>query len=483
MKKSIKINATLNVIKTIILVIFPLITFPYATRTLGTENIGKVQFGNSIISYILLLSSLGISMYAIREGTAYRNDREKMSKFASQMFSINLLFTIISYAILLITLIFPTKLQNYTVLLLIQSITVIFTTLGVEWIYTIYEDYLYITIRSIVTHIISLVLLFVLVHNQADYYYYAIVSVIATSSSYLFNFIHAKKYCDIKITFKTNLKKHFKALIILFSNNVATQIYINSDVTMLGLLLNDYYVGIYGVSTKVYFMLKNILNAIVTVVIPRLSFYKNNGNHKEYNALCSDIINACIVLIFPTILGLVLLSDEIVYLLAGAEFIEASTSLKILSFSLLFAVFANFFANAVLIVNKLEKYVLKATIFAAVINILLNFICIPIFKHNGVALTTLISEFTVACLTYYHAKREIEIEGFKSNLITCLLGLVTIVMVWMMIEMTGFSITISLILTVILSVIAYFLALIVLKNKIVLKLLNQIKKKKKNIFS
>ena len=96
MNKSVKINAFLNVIKTITLIIFPLVTFPYATRVLGAENLGKVQFGSSIIAYVLLFSSLGLTTYATREGTKYRDDRKKMSEFASQMFSINMLFTLIS---------------------------------------------------------------------------------------------------------------------------------------------------------------------------------------------------------------------------------------------------------------------------------------------------------------------------------------------------------------------------------------------------
>ena len=477
MRKSVKINAILNVIKTISLVIFPLITFPYATRVLGANNIGKVQFGSSIVSYFLLLASLGLSMYAIREGTAYRNDRSKMSYFASQMFSINLLFTLVSYVILFLLLLLPTKLQSYKYLILMQSITVLFTTVGVEWIYSIFEDYLYITVRSIITQIISLVLLFVLVRTKSDYYQYALVSVIATSSSYLFNFIHARKYCDIRITFKTNLSSHIKPLLILFSNNVATQIYINSDVTMLGLMLNDYYVGIYGVATKIYFMVKSILNAMITVVVPRLSYYKNNDRLSEFNVLCSKIFNSCLIFILPAILGLFLLSDNIVSIIAGAQYIEAGITLKILSMALIFAVFANFFANAILIVNKLEKYVLKATVIAAVVNIVMNLAFIPLFKQNGVALTTLIAEMIVASLSFYYARKDVYITNIGKNIGSCILGLFGIVVVYFIINNLINNAFLLLILVVIISPFVYFGILLLCKNMIVVDALKQIKKK------
>ena len=70
--KSIKKNAILNTIKVLMSVIFPLITFPYATRVLGTDNIGKVQFVSSFITFFTLLATLGINNYAVREGATYR---------------------------------------------------------------------------------------------------------------------------------------------------------------------------------------------------------------------------------------------------------------------------------------------------------------------------------------------------------------------------------------------------------------------------
>ena len=54
-KKSLKINALLNMIKQLCAIIFPMITFPYATRVLGTYYYGKINFSASIISYITIV--------------------------------------------------------------------------------------------------------------------------------------------------------------------------------------------------------------------------------------------------------------------------------------------------------------------------------------------------------------------------------------------------------------------------------------------
>ena len=60
-KKSLGINAVLNGIRTLLNMLFPLITFPYVSKVLQVENIGKYNFAASVNNYFLLLAALGIS--------------------------------------------------------------------------------------------------------------------------------------------------------------------------------------------------------------------------------------------------------------------------------------------------------------------------------------------------------------------------------------------------------------------------------------
>ena len=151
--KSLKLNAFLNTVRNVLNMIFPLITFPYVSRVLGANGLGIYNFSNSVISYFLLLAGLGISTYAVREGAKYRKSKENISFFASQIFSINVFSTIFSYIILFISLVIFPKLHMYAVCILIFSLQIAFTTIGTEWIYTIFEDYTYITVRSILFNI------------------------------------------------------------------------------------------------------------------------------------------------------------------------------------------------------------------------------------------------------------------------------------------------------------------------------------------
>ena len=158
--KSFGLNAVLNSLQSLLNLIFPLITFPYISRILSVDGVGKYNFANSIVSYFILLAGLGISVYAVREGAKLRDKREEFSLFASRIFTINIISTIISYIALFLVLFFSASLQKYSIAILIFSVQIFFTTLGVDWIYTIFEEYGYITARNIIFKIISVVLLF-----------------------------------------------------------------------------------------------------------------------------------------------------------------------------------------------------------------------------------------------------------------------------------------------------------------------------------
>ena len=217
-KKSIKVNAFLNIIKTLMSVIFPLITFPYASRILLPEGIGKVQFALSIISYFSLLATLGITSYGVREGAKYRDSRGMLSIFAKEIFVINLCSTVFSYLLLIIAIMIVPKFFEYKSLLIVCSSSILFTALGMEWLYTAVEDFKYITIRSIIFQFLSLVLLFAFVHSEEDVLAYAAISVFSNVGSNVFNFFNSKKYITfkgIKVRFE-NIKNHIGPVMILF---------------------------------------------------------------------------------------------------------------------------------------------------------------------------------------------------------------------------------------------------------------------------
>lgn len=424
-KKNIGINAILNVTKQALSVLFPLITYPYALRILKADGIGKVSYAQTIISYFSLIAMMGVATYAVREGAKKKDDKEAFNKFANEIFTINLIFTLISYALLFFTIIFVPKLHAYRYLLLLQSLSIILTTLSVDWINTVYEDFWLITVRSIISHIISLCLLFVFVHDSNDYYVYALLTVVSNGLTCITNWFYCRRYATIRLTRHPNAKLHLKPLIILFANAVAISVYVNFDITMLGWIKGDYYVGLYTVSVKIYNIIKNIMVAIYAVAIPRLAYYIGNNRTTEYKKIYSDLWGYLSLLLIPSSIGVVCIAPEIMLFMGGEEFVSSAPSLQILATALIFAIFGGLITACLNVTLGREKDNLIATVISAVINCGLNVCFIPSFAHYGAAFTTLVSEAFVFLFCFIRIPNKcIYMDGqiIKKSLVHAVVG-------------------------------------------------------------
>lgn len=478
-KRSLGFNTLLNGIRSALNIFFPLITFPYVSRVLSVNGMGIYNFSNTYVSYFVLLAGLGINTYAIREGSKYRDENKKLNEFSCQIFTINIISTVVAYILLLISLIVFKNLNNYISCILIFSLQILFTTIGTEWIYTIYEDFTYITIRSIVFQCISIILLFVFVKKPNDYLIYAGITVIAGAGSNIFNFVHAKSFIDIKLTKQTNWNYHLKPILIIFASSVATTLYVSSDTTILGLLKGDYAVGIYSVAVKIYTIINGLINGLLTATIPRLSMLLGKKKIKEYNATLSRVINSISILVLPAAVGVILLSKEIVLIIAGEKYLNSVLSLQIIVITLIFSIFSIIFTYCVLIPAKREKKVLYNAIIAGVVNVLLNFVFIPLWSYDGAAATTVISEIIIVTLDAWVArdiiKKIVFSREFLKNIISSLIGCIGIVLICWLCDIGYDSLLSKTVSSVVLSIPMYFAILVFLKNKVAISLINRLR--------
>ena len=68
---------------------------------------------------------------------------------------------------------------------------------------------------------------------------------------------------------------------------VATTIYSNLDVTMLGFMRDNAEVGYYDVAVKIKVILVNVVTSLGAVLLPRTSYYVEMKMDKEFRAAVS----------------------------------------------------------------------------------------------------------------------------------------------------------------------------------------------------
>ncbi len=403
-QKSISINLIANGIKTLMSVLFPLITFPYASRVLGATGIGKVNYATSIISYFSMFAALGIATYAIREGARIRDDKEKFSKFAKEMLNINLLTTVIAYVALLIFLCLPI-LKNYKILLIILSGTIVFTTIGMEWLFVIKEEYAYITKRAVLFQFLSLILLFLLVRSKEDYGWYAALTVISSGGSAIWNLVYSRKLVNWRQKITPEYKKHLKPIFLIFGTSIASSIYMTMDTTMLGAMSGDKATGIYTAAVKINTVVSTLIGTISSTILPRVSYYIGNGLKKEYEKLMQSSMDLLMMVAMPVAIGMMCTSDILILLFSGAEFLPGSTAAKILSAKVVIAAINRVLAYQICIPYKRDKEVLLSTSGGALFNLIANAALIPIWGVNGASIATFFSEVVVFIILFRYTHK------------------------------------------------------------------------------
>jgi len=474
--RSLKVNYILNTIKVIMGVIFPLITFPYTSRVLQPAGTGKVSFSTSVVSYFILISSIGIPLYATREAAKVRDDKEELSKFAHEIFIINMISTVISYTILFLAINFNKKLYSLKEVIYVLSLSIIFNTLAMDWLYQALENYLYITVRTIFFQIVSLGLLFVFVKNEGDYLSYAALSVLSSGGSSILNFIYARKYIFVKKYKDYKFKKHLKPIFTLFAINVSTSVYVNLNSVMLGFICGDESVGIYSAAYKVIKLILSVVTSLGIVLMPRSSYYISNDKIDEFNGLIKKAFNFIIVISIPIIVGLFMLSKELITIFCGTSYLPAVTPMRIMLATILIISISNLIGVQILIPLGKESITLYSSIIGAIVNVVMNLILLSKYAENGAAISNLLAETSVTIFLIIAMWDRVKNSILdKRNLVYLLGGLLIILQVYLL-KLVISNIFIIIATSVVICSITYFLLLVITKDSLVLEILNRLRK-------
>ncbi len=475
-EKSIMKNYLFNLVKTLTGLLFPVITFAYSSRILGVEGIGKVNFSKSYITYFAMIALLGMNYYGTREAAKIRDNKKLLSKFVQEMLMINGIATSIAYIMLIISVLLIPKLRNYEILLAVNSISIVLQGLGMEWLYQALEEYQYIAVRSVIFQVIALALMFICVKDSGDVVSYAVIYVFATYGSYILNFINARKYIEWHWFGGYACRKHFKALFLLFAMAVSIQLYVVLDSTMLGFIKGDIAVGKYTAAVKVNKMATSLITALGVVLIPRLSYYIGNHQADKLKKLIDKAYNFVFCLSVPICIGLFLLSDDILLLFSGKEFLTASVTMKLLSPIVILIPFNVVTNTQTFVPMGKEKLILISTFSGAVTNIVFNLALIPLYAENGAAIATVLSEAVVAVICYINARRYFPMKEIFRVYYQYWIAAMPIPLIVSVIKRADINCWIQLAASIGLSAVTYFILLILFRNYYVFEMAKKLRK-------
>ena len=413
MAKSLRVNYIFNMLNTVTGLLFPLITFPYASRIMLADGIGQVNFFQSIIQYITLLTCLGIPMYAIRKIASVRDDVAERNKVAIEILLLHATLSLIGYVIVALLAAFVSDIQVNIPLFFILGLTILFTAIGCEWFYQGVEDFKYITIRGLIVKTVAVILLFV-----------------CTLGGNAFNFIRLRKYISWRnLPFKElHPLVHLKPALHIFVLNLVISLYVNLNSIMLGFMADNTSVGLFTAATKLSHVLLSLVSALGTVMLPRLSNLISTGQKEKFNELAQKSITVVMALTLPLTAGLIMTAKYLIPLFCGNSYEPAILTLQIISPIIIMIGISNVLGIQVLYPQGQENKVILCTALGALVNLILNIWLIPRYAQDGAAVSTLLAETMVTFSMIFIGKKYIPIrwksKSFLHYLVaTCLMTL------------------------------------------------------------
>ena len=401
---SLKYNFIMNFILSVSSFVFPLVTFPYISRVLTADGVGAVSFAISFVSYFTLVASLGIPTYGVRACAEIRDDQEKLRTLVQELLIINTVTTLLTVLIYVFLIQVIPRLMEDKLLFYICGLNIVLNTLGANWFFQAIEQYDYITVRSLVFKVISLILLFAVVREANDYILYAAITVFAAVGSCILNFVKMIRLGLFKKTRRYCFKRHMKPIFFLFAQSAAVSIYTNLDTVMLGLMRSNQDVGYYYIATQIKQLFLMLITSFANVLLPRMTTFVAKKENSEFLRALSSGINFTLFISLPLAMFFLLAGSDAILLFAGPGYQESILPTKILMFALIAIGLSQVIGVQVLVSLKRENQLLISVIVGAGVNVALNFIFIPTFGALGTALSTFCAEIIVLSIQLFFTR-------------------------------------------------------------------------------
>lgn len=456
MSSNIKKNLGLQSVYQILNTVLPLITAPYLARVLGASMLGVFSYTTSIVAYFALFAMLGTINYGTRTIAECKDDRAKTERVFWEIYTFQLIMTLITIGLYVIYLIFFCK-DNITISI-IQLITLIACLFDINWLFFGMENFSITVTRSIVIKIVTVLLIILLVKQPEDLWIYTVIMLGGTLLSQLVLWVYLPRYVSfVRVKWK-DVVEHIKPNFILFIPLLAMSVYHTMDKTMLGAISSYEQCGFYYNADKVINIPICVLNGVGTVMLPRMTALFNSNKRKEADHLFIISLEGIAVVSCAMAFGIAAVSKEFVPIFFGKGYDNCVLLTIILAPVLIIKGFSNTARTQYLVPLKMESVFTKSVFAGAITNLVFNLLLIPKLGALGAVIGTLLAELVSCTWQFIYMSKTISLKKcFLNSTAYVLFGIIMFAVI-RMVSIFSYPILIKLIFEICLGAVIYIVA-------------------------
>jgi len=363
------------------------ITVPIFTRLMTTDQYGSYSVYLAWFSILIIFTSLNLYYGVFNNAMLkFKEDRER---FVSSMQGLSVTVTLIVFVIYLLNISLWNKLLGLpSILVILMFVELLFTPQFLLWSALQRFEYKYklLVAITILKSVLNPVLGIIAVYSYVEKDIARVVSIVVVEVLFcgfimVYQFVkgrafYVKEYWKYALGFNLPLIPHY------LSGSLLNQ----ADRVMIQNIIGTAAVGIYSVAYNIGMLLQLVVNALNSSYTPWMYQCISEKKYKEVKRTTNFLLLSTGILVYY----LVLLSPELMKFFASEEYYSAVNIIPPVAvsgyFMFVYLIFANieFFFEA-------NKFIMVASVGAAIINITLNLLLIPRFGYYAAGFTTLVS--------------------------------------------------------------------------------------------
>lgn len=405
-------NYIYNAAYQILVLLVPIITAPYLSRTLGASNLGIYSFVNSSGSIITSLSLLGIYAYGNRQTAYVRDNRDELTRTFWELMFTRLILGVIGTTIYVVYILFN---RNFSFYFLIYYPFILAQFIDCSWVYVGLEDMRPAVMKNFVSKVANVIGIFLFVRKKEDVWIYILLLAMTALLSNMSIYFQLPKYIDRRKgghrELLTNMLHHIKGSVFLFLPQAALLLYLQIDKIMIKWLTGTTsQVSFYDQAEKIIYIPLTLITVMSTVMMPRIANEFKKNNRQVIQALLTKAGKVTLFMAFPLMAGLFTVSRQFIPWYLGDEFISSAYAMMILAPIVVFNSLSGISGVQYFTATNQINALMKSNGSAVITNIIINLILIPKYGYLGAAVATVFSSLILVWIQYYILNRQMNIK-------------------------------------------------------------------------
>lgn len=384
-------NASWLIAGKVIQMVLSFIISIFTARYLGPSNYGVINYAGAYVSFFTSLCTLGINSVIIKDFVDHPDEQGEAIGTTLLLRAISSLLS--AFMIVGIVRLVDAGETITIVVAALHSIALVFQVADTinYWFQSKYQSKVT-AIATLLAYLATSIYKIILLATGKSVEWFAF----ANSVDYIFMaiclFFAYWKYKGPKLSFswtkgKSLLSRSYHYIL----SGMMVAIYGQTDKLMLKQMLDETAVGYYSLASTINQMWVFVLGAIIDSMYPTILRLYSQNDKKGFEKKNRQLYAVVIYVSVFVALMFILFGKFAIRLLYGEAYLPASEPLKIIVWYTIFS-YLGVARNAWVVCENKQKYLKYMYLLAAILNVVLNYIMIPIWGTSGAAVASLITQ-------------------------------------------------------------------------------------------